>query len=64
MQILNNEQDRSRLGTERAASVRAGERLTEPRFTRSSIFDDISEAIAKVRKWLVVQIVVPACTFR
>ena len=69
MQILINDQEQPRLGTERAVSVRAGKLLSEPRFPRSSIFDDISEATAQVRKWLVqvqvqvqVQMVVPACT--
>ena len=50
MQWLNNEQLMSRMAKEPAARVAAvNDRQPAPNFTRSVIFDDVSEAIAKAR---------------
>lgn len=62
MQILNNDEDRLRLGTEQAVLMTAWERMSEPRLARSSIFNDISQAISKARQWLVTQMAVRAST--
>jgi hypothetical protein len=52
MQWLNSEQTRSRLATDTAAHVAVVDNKPAPRFPRNTIFDDVSEAIAKVRRCL------------
>jgi hypothetical protein len=51
LQFLVTVQNRPWLGTERAVAVTACKRLSEPRFSRNTILDDVSQAIAKARQW-------------
>ena len=51
LQFLVTVQDRPWLGSERAVAVTACKRLSEPRFSRNTILDDVSQAIAKARQW-------------
>jgi hypothetical protein len=49
MQFLHNQQDLPRLGKDSTVLAIASKRSLQPRFPRSVIFDDVSEAIAKAR---------------
>jgi hypothetical protein len=50
MQWLNDERTRSRLAMDTPAQIAVVDQNPTPRFPRNDIFDDVSEAIAKVRR--------------